>query len=742
MRIFIDIGHPAHVHYFRNFIKIMEAKGHTFFVSARNRSIIHYLLEKYNIRFWDRGKGKNNILGKIIYMLVADIKLLQKSIKFKPDILISFASPYAAQIAWVLRKPHIVFDDTEHTRFAPFLYKPFSKVILNPSCYYKQMGRKQFRFNSFTELFYLHTNYYIPNHEVLSLLGLNNDEKYVLLRFVSWKALHDIGHTGLDFDVKEELINLFEKKGYRVFISNEAEKTEPFLEKYLLKIPPEFMHDVLKYAYLFISESGTMASEAAILGTPVVYINSLPLMGYLQEEQKHGLLYPFSSSFGVIKKVEELLSFPDLKKTCQTRSQTLLFGKIDPTGFLIWFVEEYPTSLKILHKDPEYQIRVKSENSKDKGLKICSRCILDTTVSDILFDEKGECQYCKIHDEMERLHPLDNSSKQGINELVAKIKYHGRKKPYDCIVGVSGGRDSTYTLYTAVKLGLRPLAVHFDNGWNTEISVKNIKKICEKLNVPLYTIVADWEEFKDLQIAFLKASTPDADIPTDYAIYSVLYEVAYKEGIRYILNGHSFRTEGTSPISWTYMDPLYVSSVHKRFGEIKRFKSFPHMTFVKLIWFLFVKGIREIRLLEYIDYRQKEADQILMSELDWEYYGGHHHENMYTKFFQSYYLPTKFYIDKRKTELSALIRSGQINREEALKEIKSNSYKNEPETVAYAISKLGITQEEFNKIMNEPIKSHSDYHTYLELMHILKWPIKIAARFKLVPQIMYLKYAK
>jgi N-acetyl sugar amidotransferase len=726
----------------------MEAKGHTFFVSARNRSIIPYLLNKYEIKFWSRGKGFNNIAEKMVYMLLADIKLFRKSLQFKPDIFISFASPYAAQVAWLSGKPHIVLDDTEHTRFAPFFYKPFSKTFLNPSCYQKDLGRKQLRFDSFTELFYLHKNYYTPNPEVLKNLGLLNDEKYALLRFVSWKALHDIRRHGLDMGTKKQLINSLEERGYKVFISDESEKTESKFNKYLIKIPSEYIHDVLFYADLFVSEGGTMASEAAILGTPVVYVNSLPLMGYLQEEQKHGLLSHFSSSNGVIEKVEELLSFPNLKEICQTRKQNLITGKIDPTAFLVWFVENYPESLGIMKKDPDYQLRFKiqkgdeSKNKIGKILKVCSRCILDTTVSDIWFDNSGECKYCKIHDEMELSHPLDNSSDQRINEIVTKIKYSGRKKQYDCVVGVSGGRDSTYTLYTAVKLGLRPLAVHFDNGWNTEISVKNIKKGCEKLNVPLYTIVADWEEFKDLQISFLKASTPDADVPTDYAIYSVLYEVAHKEGILYILNGHSFRTEGTSPISWTYMDPLYVSSVHKRFGKIKRFRSFPHMTFLKLIWFSFIEGIREVRLMEYIDYRQKDVDQILKSELGWEYYGGHHHENMYTKFFQSYFLPTKFNIDKRKTEFSALIRSGQITREEALSEMRLTSYKYDSKVVTYATNKLGLTNDEFNKIMNEPVKSHDDYRTYLALMRLLQWPIKIAARFKLLPQIMYLKYAK
>ena len=376
-----------------------------------------------------------------------------------------------------------------------------------------------------------------------------------------------------------------------------------------------------------------------------------------------------------------------------------------------------------------------------KEIQVCSRCILDTTVGDIWFDSQGQCKYCKIHDEMEKSHPLGEQMERELNRITSKIKQAGKNKKYDCIVGVSGGRDSSYTLLTAVKLGLRPLAVHFDNGWNSDISVQNIKRACEKLNVELYTIVADWEEFKALQIAFLKASTPDADIPTDYAIYSVLYHVANKEGIKFILNGHSFRTEGTSPISWTYMDPRYVRSVQKKHSSIKRFRSFPHMTMLKLQYYIWFRGIREIRLMELIDYQKKKVDEVLKTELDWQYYGGHHHENVYTKFFQSYYLPKKFNIDKRKTELSALIRSGQITKEEALKEMNESAYEYDIEVVNYAINKLGLSSSDFEEIMKAPIRSHDDYKTWLPFIRMLKWPIKLATKLKLLPHILYLKYA-
>lgn len=378
---------------------------------------------------------------------------------------------------------------------------------------------------------------------------------------------------------------------------------------------------------------------------------------------------------------------------------------------------------------------------KTEEIQVCTTCVLDTTVKDIWFDETGECKYCKIHHELEKKHPLGQEGQKNLEAVVEKIKAAGKGKDYDCIVGVSGGRDSTYTLLTAIKLGLKPLAVHFDNGWNTDISVSNIKNSISKFDVTLHTVVADWEEFKDLQRSFLKASVPDADIPTDFAIYSVLYKTAAEEGIKYILNGHSFRTEGTSPISWTYMDSKYFRAVHRMFGK-KKIKSFPVMSFIDLINYIFIRRIKEVRLMEFIDYNKKAVDSILKKEVNWEYYGGHHHENTFTKFFQSYYLPKKFNIDKRKTELSALVRSGQISRQEAIDEITASPYQYEEKVVDYTATKLDFSSDEFEQIMKAPNKSHNDYPTLLPIIRMLKFPIKIAGKLKLVPSILYLKYAR
>jgi N-acetyl sugar amidotransferase len=373
--------------------------------------------------------------------------------------------------------------------------------------------------------------------------------------------------------------------------------------------------------------------------------------------------------------------------------------------------------------------------------KICTRCILDTKISDIWFDEDGVCKYCKIHDELEKAHPTGEEGKQRIQRIVEKIKTDGKEKEYDCIVGVSGGRDSTYTLYMAVKLGLRPLAVHFDNGWDSEIAVTNIKNATTELDVDLHTVVADWEEFKDLQIAFLKASVPDAEVPTDYVIYSVLCQAAAEQGVKYVIEGHSFRTEGTSPVSWSYMDGRYIRTIHKKFGK-KKITSFPIMSLSKFLYYVFVKRIRVVRVLEFMDYRQKEAERILKDQLGWEYYGGHHHESIYTHFFQSYLLPRKFSIDKRKTEYSALIRSGQKTREEALAEVRNNEYPYDEEIVKYTICKLGLTREEFDEIFMRQVHSFKEFSSYYPIIRSFKWPIKVAASLGIVPRILYLKYAK
>ena len=357
MRIFIDIGHPAHVHYFRNFMQIMNQENCTFFVSSRNRSIIFELLKIYNIPFYDRGKGSDRIIGKLFYLLIADLKLFFKAKKFKPDIFLSFASPYTAHVAWFLKKPHIVLDDTEHARFGHLFYKPFSKVFLNPTCFKKDFGPKQIRFKSFTELFYLHPNYLSNQPDISVQLKLLLNHKFALLRFVSWKANHDIGHSGLDIETKKQIINTLVERGYRVFISSEGENQDGFFEKFLIKFSPDLIHQVMSKAELLITEGATMASECAMLGIPAIYVNSLDAGSLRELEDKYQLIHGFRSPVGVLEKVLGIINSPDTKRIYQIRRQRMLTEKIDITAFLVWFIKNYPGSAKIMKDNPEYQNR-------------------------------------------------------------------------------------------------------------------------------------------------------------------------------------------------------------------------------------------------------------------------------------------------------------------------------------------------------------------------------------------------
>jgi len=372
-------------------------------------------------------------------------------------------------------------------------------------------------------------------------------------------------------------------------------------------------------------------------------------------------------------------------------------------------------------------------------LTVCSRCLYDTTIPGIVFDEDGVCQFCKIHDELEKQYPLGDVGQARLEKMVHRIKQAGKGKKYDCIVGVSGGVDSTYTLYTAVKMGLRPLAVHFDNGWNSEIAVRNIENSVKRLGVDLYTHVADWEDFKKLQISFLKASVSDAEIPTDMAIWAVLLQSAAREGVRYVLNGHSFRAEGVVPRGWTYFDGQYVKSVHKMFSGSAR-TSIPVVTMFSLLYFLVIRRITVVPFLNYMDYGKKEVADMLTKEVGWSDYGGHHHESVYTHFFQSYLLPRKFGIDKRKLTLSARVRSGKMAREDALAILDAQPYPERPDLVEYTVNKLEMTPDEFEAIMSMPPRSYHDYSTLFPLLRAMRVPIALGARLGIVPRILYYKY--
>jgi N-acetyl sugar amidotransferase len=349
-----------------------------------------------------------------------------------------------------------------------------------------------------------------------------------------------------------------------------------------------------------------------------------------------------------------------------------------------------------------------------------------------------------MHDLLESKYPIGDEGQAKLTKIIDEIKRKGKKSKYDCLVGVSGGTDSTYCLHLAKNWGLRVLAVHLDNTWDSEIATNNIKKAVEKLDIDLKMVDVNWEEYKDLQLAFLKASVPDIEIPTDIGVYAVLYKVALEEKIPSIINGHSFRTEGTAPLSWTYMEGKYIESVYRKFGTNKKLKKFPNLKFSNLFYYVFIKRIKEYRPLEYITYDKEKAGNTLEKELGWKYYGGHHYENIYTRFIASHLLLEKFGIDKRKVSLSAQVRTGKLTREEALGKIAEAPYPKEKimEDKNYVLTRLGLNNEEFRKILSAPIKSFLDYKTYHSWIRKLRFFIKITCKLRLIPEILYEKYAK
>lgn len=346
--------------------------------------------------------------------------------------------------------------------------------------------------------------------------------------------------------------------------------------------------------------------------------------------------------------------------------------------------------------------------------QICTRCIMDTTDPEIFFNEQGVCNHCYDHDRLTKQKVM--SGKAGevyLKRLIEQMKYDGRNKSYDCIIGVSGGVDSTYVAYLVKHMGIRPLAVHMDNGWNSELAVKNIEETLKRLGIDLYTQVLDWEEFKGLQVAFLKASTPDSEIPSDHAIWAVLGNMADKLKIKYIISGFNVRTETHLPRTWSqgHFDWKYIRTVNQLFGRSK-LKTFPYIGF--FTYYRRLLTHKRIDILNYIDYNKSEAMKILENELGWRYYGGKHYESIYTRFYQGYILPEKFGYDKRRCHLSSLICSGEITREQALKELEKPTYSPimQEEDREYVVKKLELSDEEFESILRAPKKTIWNYPSY------------------------------
>lgn len=377
--------------------------------------------------------------------------------------------------------------------------------------------------------------------------------------------------------------------------------------------------------------------------------------------------------------------------------------------------------------------------AKPANLKVCSRCIYDERVAKISFDENGVCNYCRMADEIEQQYKTGTpEGEQELQRLIDKIKEAGKGKKYDCVVGVSGGTDSSYMLYLALQWGLRPLAAHYDNTWNSAIATENIRKITKALNVDLFTIVVDNKESDDIFRSFFLSGVPELDCPTDIALAETLYRAASKFNVSYILEGHSYKTEGVSPMGTNYFDGKYIEDIHKKFGR-RKMKTFPNMTFWSFMKWILVKRIRKVRPLWFVDYDKTKARAFLEEKFNWQYYGGHHLENRLTSFLHTVYNPQKFGIDNRNWSLAAAARHGLMPREEALS-IYNTPIEPDKELIDYFKKRLGLSDAEYEKIMKGEKKNYKDYKTYKRRFERLRPLFYMLAKAHLVPMSFYIKY--
>ena len=348
--------------------------------------------------------------------------------------------------------------------------------------------------------------------------------------------------------------------------------------------------------------------------------------------------------------------------------------------------------------------------------QVCTKGVWDETVPGITFDENGVSNYAKIFQKLLDDFPRGEVGKKQWLTTVEEIKKAGEGKTYDCIIGLSGGTDSSYLLHLAKEYDLRPLAVNLDNGWSSDIAVKNMKKMTSALNIDLETYVIDYQEVIDVLSAYLRAKLPWADNPTDEAIRAILYKKAQQEKIKHILIGHDFRTEGFQPTEWTYGDAKQLNYVAKKFSG-RNIKSFPNLSIWKFGFLAFIKGIKMVKPFFYLPYNKGEVKLFLTQKYGWEDYGGHHYENIFTKFIISYWLVEKYGIDKRKITLSALLLSGEVLRKDVLEELSKKPFDENQinKDIDYILKKLNMTKEEFDNLFKGEKKYFYDYPSYYPL---------------------------
>ncbi len=376
-------------------------------------------------------------------------------------------------------------------------------------------------------------------------------------------------------------------------------------------------------------------------------------------------------------------------------------------------------------------------------MQTCRRCIYDESLPSISFDDQGICNYCRTHDALDRQHPTGAEGERRLLALADEIKAAGKGKPYDCIMGVSGGCDSSFLLYKLKELGLRPLAAHFDNTWNSAIATTNIRRMTEALDIDLFTYVVNNREYDDIYRAFMTAGVPDIEAPTDIGLATTQYLAAQKYGIKYIIEGHSFRTEGISPLGWSYMDGRYVKSVHQQYGT-RPMETFPNLTLARQLKWMMVNRLKRVRPLYHLDYKKDHAMRLLKEKFGWQWYGGHHLENRFTAFYHRYFMPMRFGIDTRLLGYAALVRSGQMERAEALALMQTSPFDNQDvrDLVALVQKRLGYRDNEFLALMNAPKRTYREFPNYKRTFERLRPFFWAMYKLDLVPQSFYMKYTR
>lgn len=512
----------------------------------------------------------------------------------------------------------------------------------------------------------METFYPIDKNEARKRLSLELNHSYILFSsyFSNPVKNYSLARSAMDMVPEAELIELKNKSREEVNLLLNA------VDALLLTSPNEGSPQVIK--------------EAMSCNCPIITTNAGDVITILNDTENCFVCEPNTAE--IAEKIRHLINNPARTNGCESISN----------------YDNRIVAEKILNIYRRFDIIGSYQR--------CSKGLWDTTVPGIRFDENGISNYCHIHKNLMNAFERGVKGENQWTKLKEKIKRQGENKKYDCIIGVSGGTDSSYLMHQAIKDGLHPLAVNLDNGWSSDISVKNIKKITSSLNIDLETYVIDYEEVMDVLRSFILAGLPWIDAPTDYAIMSVLYRIAKREKVKYILTGNDFRSEGKQPTEWTYTDNKQIKSVHKRFGK-RNLRTFPLISFSTLLYLGYVRNIKTIAPFNYIDYQKKNAQKVLKELYGWEYYGGHHHENLFTKFTISNWLPKKFGIDKRIITLSAQIVSGEISKNEALEIINRLPYDADKidDEKNFVIKKLGFSEVEFQSIWDSPNKSFLDY---------------------------------